>query len=125
MTWSNRSVSAQRPSRSSGDRATSGLHLNICGGMASLLNHAYDSLSSNFRRGLIKILAAGPVPQHIAFVMDGNRRYARQRNMAIKEGHRSGFYALQQVRFVDCFVPVSSFEPVLSSRYWKCCCGWE
>ncbi|KAF9789663.1 undecaprenyl pyrophosphate synthetase [Thelephora terrestris] len=29
--------------------------------------------------------------------MDGNRRYARQRNMAVKEGHTSGFYALQKV----------------------------
>ncbi|KAF9645071.1 Di-trans-poly-cis-decaprenylcistransferase [Thelephora ganbajun] len=65
--------------------------------MTSLLNSAYDSLSSTFRRGLIKILAAGPVPQHIAFVMDGNRRYARQRNMAIKQGHTDGFYALRQM----------------------------
>ncbi|KAF9789665.1 Di-trans-poly-cis-decaprenylcistransferase [Thelephora terrestris] len=65
--------------------------------MADLLNSAYDSVSSTFRRGLIKVLAAGPVPQHVAFVMDGNRRYARQRNMAIKEGHTNGFYALQQI----------------------------
>ena len=65
--------------------------------MASLLNSAYDSLWSTFRRGLIKVLAAGPVPQHIAFVMDGNRRYARQRNMAIKQGHTDGFNALRQV----------------------------
>jgi len=65
--------------------------------MASLINSAYDSLTSAFRRGLIKVLAAGPVPQHIAFVMDGNRRYARQRNMAIKQGHTDGFYALRQV----------------------------
>jgi len=66
--------------------------------MTSLLDSAYDSLSSAFRRGLIKVLAAGPVPQHIAFVMDGNRRYARQRNMAIKQGHADGFHALRQVR---------------------------
>jgi len=65
--------------------------------MASLLNSAYDSLSSAFRRGLIKVLAAGPVPQHIAFVMDGNRRYARQRNVAINQGHTDGFNALRQV----------------------------
>ena len=104
--------------------ATTGLHLNIFGRMASLLNYAYDSMSSNVRRGLIKVLATGPVPQHVAFVMDGNRRYARQRNMAIKEGHRNGFSALQQVRFMNCFVCVSFFKPVSSYRYWKYCCGW-
>jgi len=74
------------------------LRLVIISSMTSLLNTAYDSLSSAFRRGLIKVLTAGPVPQHIAFVMDGNRRYARQRNMAVKQGHTDGFYALRQVR---------------------------
>ena len=76
--------------------------------MTSLLNSVYDSLLSSFRRGLIKVLAAGPVPQHIAFVMDGNRRYARQRNMAIKQGHTDGFYALRQVRSMICLVLISS-----------------
>ena len=67
-------------------------------GMVDLLNFAYHSVSSAFRQGLIKVLAAGPVPQHVAFVMDGNRRFAKERNMAIKEGHTNGFYALQRVR---------------------------
>jgi len=65
--------------------------------MAHLLNSAYVAVSSAFQRGLIRVLASGPVPQHIAFVMDGNRRYARQRNMAIKQGHTDGFNALRQM----------------------------
>jgi len=65
--------------------------------MSHLLNNAYDSILAAFRWGVIKILAAGPIPQHIGFVMDGNRRYARQRNMAIKQGHTDGFYTLQRV----------------------------
>lgn len=72
--------------------------------MAYLLNSAYDSVLSTIRRGLIRVLATGPVPQHIAFVMDGNRRYARQRNMAIKQGHTDGFYALRQVRVLPALV---------------------
>ena len=66
--------------------------------MANFLNSAHDSALLAFLWGLTKVLAAGPVPQHIAFIMDGNRRYARERNMAIKEGHANGFYALEQVR---------------------------
>ncbi|KAF9789664.1 Di-trans-poly-cis-decaprenylcistransferase [Thelephora terrestris] len=65
--------------------------------MADLLNSAYDLVLSTFRWGVIKVLAIGPVPQHIAFIMDGNRRYARQRSMAIKEGHTNGFQALEKV----------------------------
>lgn len=32
----------------------------------------------------------GPVPEHVAIVMDGNGRWARQRHMARVEGHRRG-----------------------------------
>lgn len=43
---------------------------------------------------LINILKTGPAPQHIAIVMDGNRRYARQRKKEVQEGHSKGFEAL-------------------------------
>jgi ditrans,polycis-polyprenyl diphosphate synthase len=49
------------------------------------------------RRAVLAVLAAGPVPRHIAFVMDGNRRYARSHNMAVANGHREGFVALERV----------------------------
>lgn len=65
--------------------------------MAYLSDAVHDAVSSVIRRGLITVLAAGPMPQHIGFVMDGNRRYARQRNMAVKEGHTTGFYALRKM----------------------------
>ncbi len=32
----------------------------------------------------------GIIPQHIAVIMDGNRRWARQKNMPTKMGHREG-----------------------------------
>ena len=47
---------------------------------------------------LIGALSQGPVPQHIAMVMDGNRRYARQRRIEIADGHNMGFEAMAQVR---------------------------
>lgn len=50
-----------------------------------------------FKQTLLSILSAGPVPQHIGLVMDGNRRYARQRNQQVQEGHYAGFQALRKV----------------------------
>lgn len=44
-----------------------------------------------------RILQTGPVPQHIGFVMDGNRRFARQRNIELKEGHSAGFESMARV----------------------------
>lgn len=46
---------------------------------------------------MINTIKRGKVPQHIAFVMDGNRRWARQRRMETIEGHSSGFEALKSV----------------------------
>jgi len=37
------------------------------------------------------ILKNGPLPKHVALIMDGNRRYARTRNMQKIQGHLSGF----------------------------------
>lgn len=43
-------------------------------------------------------LTLGPIPEHIAFIMDGNRRYARrQRFSSFTEGHRKGFDKLTKV----------------------------
>jgi len=49
------------------------------------------------RELLINTLKCGPIPQHIAFVMDGNRRYARTHKLETVEGHHLGFEALARV----------------------------
>lgn len=36
------------------------------------------------------ILKFGPVPHHIAFIMDGNRRYAKKINAEKIDGHSKG-----------------------------------
>jgi undecaprenyl diphosphate synthase len=39
---------------------------------------------------------AGPIPQHVAIIMDGNRRWARERNLPIIEGYRRGMTTLRE-----------------------------
>lgn len=44
-----------------------------------------------------KVLQSGPIPEHLAFIMDGNRRFAKQNSIPTKEGHTRGFSALKEV----------------------------
>lgn len=39
----------------------------------------------------------GPVPEHVAIIMDGNGRWARQRGLPRLEGHRRGIEAVRSV----------------------------
>ena len=50
------------------------------------------------RELLIGALKQGPIPQHVALEMDGNRRYARSHKIETVEGHHLGFEALARVR---------------------------
>lgn len=36
-------------------------------------------------------------PEHIAIIMDGNRRWARERNLEVKEGHKQGAKNLENI----------------------------
>ncbi|OVA19571.1 Decaprenyl diphosphate synthase-like [Macleaya cordata] len=47
-----------------------------------------------FRKCIFSVVSVGPIPTHIAFIMDGNRRYARKYNLKEGSGHRVGFLAL-------------------------------
>ncbi|KAH7876570.1 putative undecaprenyl diphosphate synthase-domain-containing protein [Lentinula edodes] len=49
------------------------------------------------QRSLLHILAAGSIPRHVGFVMDGNRRYARGKGKLVQEGHGDGYLALRRV----------------------------
>ncbi|KAF2753982.1 Undecaprenyl diphosphate synthase [Pseudovirgaria hyperparasitica] len=49
------------------------------------------------RELLIGALRQGPIPQHVAFVMDGNRRFAKTHHIETVEGHNLGFEALAKV----------------------------
>ena len=42
-------------------------------------------------------LSQDEVPKHIAIIMDGNRRFARDRGMEVAIGHRLGYDKLEEV----------------------------
>lgn len=41
--------------------------------------------------------ARGPLPRHVAIIMDGNARWARKRGLPVMEGHREGAKTLVKV----------------------------
>ncbi|KAK6127586.1 hypothetical protein DH2020_038676 [Rehmannia glutinosa] len=60
----------------------------------TLVTRLVGSLVSYMRRFLFRVLSVGPVPNHLAFILDGNRRYAKKWNLGEGMGHRAGFLAL-------------------------------
>ena len=44
-----------------------------------------------------RVPLAGTVPRHVAIIMDGNRRWAKERGVPAIEGHRQGMIALRHV----------------------------
>jgi hypothetical protein len=63
---------------------------------------------TNLKELLVGALRQGPIPQHVAFVMDGNRRFARSHGIETVEGHNLGFEALARV----CYSPWSTHRRV-------------
>ncbi|KAM0793631.1 hypothetical protein ACM66B_001063 [Microbotryomycetes sp. NB124-2] len=62
-----------------------------------LLSWIPEAAHPGLRSLLAGALRLGPRPQHMAFIMDGNRRSARQRSLPVRVGHEEGFEALKRV----------------------------
>lgn len=73
--------------------------------LSSFLSYIPRPFHPLLRTLLIQALRLGPRPAHVAFIMDGNRRYARQYAAAkglngpvdVRVGHEEGFEALKRV----------------------------
>ena len=57
----------------------------------------HDPRSAAESELLARVRVHGAVPQHIAIIMDGNGRWARERHMPRPFGHRSGMKAVRAV----------------------------
>jgi ditrans,polycis-polyprenyl diphosphate synthase len=65
------------------------------GTTAALAAYLPAFLRRHFKSLLLSSLSLGPVPSHIAFIMDGNRRWARPKGYKPARGHAEGFSALK------------------------------
>jgi len=72
---------------------------------------------NQLRELLIGALRQGSIPRHVAFVMDGNRRFARSHKIETVEGHNLGFEAMARVCLM--FLYIWSLLTYYA-RYWKC-----
>lgn len=55
------------------------------------------ALVTSMRRFMFRVISVGPIPNHIAFIMDGNRRYAKKNKLEQLSGHNAGFMALMSL----------------------------
>lgn len=62
-----------------------------------MLAEVYAVVKKKAQIYLLKYLNRPTLPKHIAFIMDGNRRFALQRQLKKEAGHSFGFEKLQQV----------------------------
>jgi undecaprenyl diphosphate synthase len=56
-----------------------------------------DFFVSNDKNNMSKQIDFQNVPQHIAIIMDGNRRWAQGHNLSVSEGHKAGAKNLEKV----------------------------
>lgn len=59
-----------------------------------LVGWFFGSLLRCMRSFLFRVLAVGVIPKHIAFILDGNRRYSKKMKIPEAVGYRAAFLAL-------------------------------
>src|SRR2546428_6194880 len=70
----------------------------VAGGMPSDLTKLLsDAAYQAYEARLVQQVKAGPVPKHVAIIMDGNRRFAKEIGLTTIEGHEKGRLKLEEV----------------------------
>jgi len=66
--------------------------------MTSDLSRAISSTAyTTYEKRLLKEVTSRPVPHHVAIIMDGNRRYAKEFGLLITQGHEKGREKLENI----------------------------
>lgn len=63
----------------------------------SLLSRAASAARRAARAATASVLATGPLPRHVAFIMDGNRRFAEGGGLDAVKGHEAGYLKVRQM----------------------------
>jgi tritrans,polycis-undecaprenyl-diphosphate synthase [geranylgeranyl-diphosphate specific] len=56
-----------------------------------------DTIYRAYEKKLLKLIKECPVPNHLAIIMDGNRRFAEERGLDPKQGHQYGRDKLEEL----------------------------
>jgi tritrans,polycis-undecaprenyl-diphosphate synthase [geranylgeranyl-diphosphate specific] len=56
-----------------------------------------DTLRDLTEKRLLELVKSGPVPRHLAIIMDGNRRFAERQGIGIQDGHALGRDTLEEL----------------------------
>ncbi|GMJ06768.1 cis-prenyltransferase 1, cis-prenyltransferase 3 [Hibiscus trionum] len=59
-----------------------------------VLGRIFSGWTSILRKCVFRVLRVGPIPCHVAIIMDGNRRYAKRKRLEEGTGHDAGAMAL-------------------------------
>ncbi|KAL7611847.1 hypothetical protein Lser_V15G07109 [Lactuca serriola] len=54
-------------------------------------------VNHTLRKLIFRVISSRPIPEHIAFILDGNRRFAKKWKLTEGAGHKAGFFALMAV----------------------------
>ncbi|XP_055681803.1 dehydrodolichyl diphosphate synthase complex subunit DHDDS-like [Lutzomyia longipalpis] len=69
----------------------------ICEVILNKIRQWYTLLVYHMEFFLMQLVVVRKIPRHVAFIMDGNRRYAREMNLPIPMGHLEGLQMLQRL----------------------------
>ena len=72
-------------------------HILVCQLCLGAMSWIRESKQPWFQNLCANVLKMGPIPKHVAFIMDGNRRFAQKRNYDRAKGHLMGFDKLAEV----------------------------
>jgi tritrans,polycis-undecaprenyl-diphosphate synthase [geranylgeranyl-diphosphate specific] len=68
------------------------------GSSSPYLSHIVgDTLRDLTEKRLLELVRESPVPNHLAIIMDGNRRFAGAQGMNVKDGHAAGRDTLEEL----------------------------
>ena len=63
----------------------------------SMINQWIDSQSPEDKQLQASLIEAGALPRHIAIIMDGNGRWAMDRNLPRAAGHQQGIESVRDI----------------------------